>query len=143
MNTMAYEMSLQEFKNNAWKDMFLFFRIPWVTRIAESFMFSVVSILLFPIVLIFAQIVPHVFAKHINIIIPALPFIKDEKILKWIKDVLLLYYYSLKEYKKFTVFRKRINKLIEELDEHIDSIEFSLNHWNEMQGVINSISNRN
>lgn len=141
MNAMAYEMSLQEFKINVWKDMFLFFRIPWVSKIAKSFIFSVVAILLFPITLISAQFVPSVFAKHINIIVPALPFIKDKKTLHWIKDVFLLYYYTLKEYKKFSLFRTRINKLIEEIDEHIDSLEFSLNNWNEMQGVINSINN--
>lgn len=139
MNVMAYEMSLREFKNNVWKDMFLFFRLPWISKVAKSFLFSLLATLLFPIALIFAQIVPFVFYKHINIIVLALPFIKDEKLLKWIKDVFLLYYYTVKEYKKFCLFRKRISRLIEDIEEHIDSLEFALNNWNEMHNVIKTI----
>lgn len=69
MNTMSYEMYLQEFKNNVWMDLFLFFRIPWVFKVAKSFLFSEV----------FFQFIPYYeFEKNIERLKKKYPSIEED-----------------------------------------------------------------
>lgn len=98
--------------------------------------------ILFPFILIFAQIAPYFFKKHISIIVPALPYIEETETLKWINDVFLLYYYALKEYRQFCLFRNSINKLLEEVDEHIDSIAYVLENKAKLQNAIGAIEQK-
>lgn len=136
---MALEVSLAEFKNYALFDLWFSLLVQQVSKIAKSVFGYLLLTILFPLALIVAQFVPVIFGRHIKLILPHLPYIKDTKTLLWIKDIFLLYYYSLKEYRRLCLFKKGINSLIDEVDEQIDSIEFFLNNRQQLQNVIESI----
>ena len=64
-----------------------------------------------------------------KLIYPALPFIQDKKSLEWLKDTFRLYYFALKGYRTVALNKKSFDVLMEELDEHIDSLSYVLeNH---------------
>lgn len=75
---------------------------------------------------ILAQFVPFIFKKHLSVILPALPYLKDRKSISVLKDVFALYYYAMKGYRPASLFRRKIDAIIDELDEQIDSISFAL-----------------
>jgi hypothetical protein len=77
---------------------------------------------------ILAQFVPFIFKKHLSIILPALPYLKDKKSISMLKDVFSLYYFAMKGYRPACLFRGKIDAIIDELDEQIDSISFALEH---------------
>lgn len=108
-------------------------------KYADKWVYFIVKAVLFLPVLIFAQITPFVFRKHISVIIPLLPYIQDREALLWIKDAFTLYYHSLKGYKPFCLFRGSINDLIDELDEHLDSISFVIENGPALRQAIDTI----
>lgn len=89
--------------------------------------------------LILAQFVPFIYRKHLSVIFSALPYIMERESLSWLKDAFMLYYYSLKGYRPFCLFRGSIDTLIDELDEQIDSLSFSLENQNFLQSAIGAI----
>ena len=84
------------------------------------------AIFLRPIVFLIAPIIPRIFRDHLNYIYPALPYIQDRKSLEWLRDTFLLYYFSLKGYRSAALFKNKFDLLMEELDEHIDSLNYVL-----------------
>jgi len=92
--------------------------------------FIIISPIIIPTLFIFAQITPILFKNHLDKIIPHLPNIDDFNILSIIKDIFTIYYYALKGYRPVCIFtRNTLDELIDELDEHIDSLEYAIkNH---------------
>ncbi len=88
--------------------------------IATPFVFIAYAIL--------AQFVPFIFKKHLEVILPALPYLKDRKSITMLKDIFSLYYFAMKGYRPASLFKGRIDAIIDELDEQIDSISFALEH---------------
>jgi hypothetical protein len=78
--------------------------------------------------LVIAQFIPVVFKSHLNKIYPALPYIEDRKSLEWLRDTFRLYHFSLKVYRPVALYKKNFDSLMEELDEHIESLEYVLNN---------------
>lgn len=82
---------------------------------------------------------PFIYRKHLSVIFSALPYIKERESLSWLKDAFMLYYYSLKGYRPFCLFRGSIDALIDELDEQVDSLSFSLENQTFLQSAIGAI----
>ena len=144
MNTLNPAISLNQFAELAEQDGRIFFAILQAVRQAAksivSWWLSIITIIfLLPLILIFAQTVPIIFRKHLSIILPALPYIKERESLFWLKDVFQLYYYVLKGYRPFCLFRKSINFLMDEIDEHIDSLSLVLENQAFLQHATTNI----
>lgn len=103
-----------------------------VAQLAASKMHSglvlVLRILAFFPFLLLAQVVPFIFRRHLALLIPGLPNVQSPGDLAWVKDALVLYHESLKAYSRFSVFRAQANEMLEEIDEHLDSLEFITSH---------------
>lgn len=78
----------------------------------------------FPLFLVAAQAAPFVFRRHLALVLPQLPNVTDRTDLAWVRDALTLYHESLKAYAPFCLFRRTARELLEEIDEHLDSLEF-------------------
>ena len=133
---------LDNFKVKTRIDSVFFSLSQYIKEITIRGIESLLLIFLFTLAIILAQIAPHLFKRHINIIVPALPYIEETETLNWINDVFLLYYYSLKGYRRFCLFRNSINKLLEEVDEHIDSIAYVLENQAKLQNAIETIEQK-
>ena len=132
--------TFNEFVGLAQRDGMIFFVVVQAAkRIATAWLRTVLMVLLFLPFLCIAQIVPFVFKKHLAAIFPALPYIKDRAALNWLRDAFLLYFFSLKGYKPYCLFQGSLKVLIEELDEHIDSLTFVLENPNVLQNVERSV----
>jgi hypothetical protein len=81
-------------------------------------------VLLFAPFLVVAQFVPFIFRRHLRLLMPLLPDVKSEADLAWVKDVLVICYESLKAYNYFCVFRPQMRAMLDQVDEHLDSLEF-------------------
>lgn len=133
-------VSFNQFAVVAEQDGRIFFGILQAAKSMASWWLRLILIIFLAIpLLVFAQIAPFVFRKHLQTIFPVLPYIKDQKSLFWLKDAFMLYYYALKGYKPFCLFRKPINSIMDELDEHIDSLKFALENSNFVQSAIREI----
>ncbi len=77
---------------------------------------------------ILAQFVPFIFKKHLSVILPALPYLKDRKSITMLRDIFSLYYYAMKGYRPVSLFKGKIDAIIDDLDEQLDSISFALEH---------------
>ena len=136
MNTATFD----QFVDYAREDTQFFNATFQVTKkITDRWVYFIARVVLFVPVLIFAQITPFVFRRHIKVIVPLLPYIQDQKALLWIKDAFTLYYHSLKGYRPFCLFRRSINDLIDELDEHLDSISFVIENGPALRQTIDAI----
>lgn len=91
--------------------------------------------------LLIAQFVPRIFRKHLNYIYPALPYIQDKKSLEWLKDTFQLYYFSLKGYRSVALNKKSFDIMMEELDEHIDSLSYVLENHEMINGELKELLN--
>lgn len=140
MSTMNPAVSFDQFVALAEQDGRIFFGVLQAAKSFAGWWLRVILVIFLSIpLLIFAQIVPFIFRKHLSTIFPALPYIEKEESLHWLRDTFLLYYYALKGYNTFCLFRKSINSLIDELDENIESLEFALEHRSSLQKTIESI----
>lgn len=120
-----------QFVTFAAKDGILFFGLlQTAKRFASWWLRAFILVFLFIPFIVFAQIVPFYFRKHLSIIFPVLPDIKDRDSLFWLRDAFSLYFYTLKGYRSLCMFRKSMDVLIDELDEHIDSISFAIENPN-------------
>ncbi len=99
----------------------------------------VLLVILFPFFLLFAQFVPFVFRTHLATLFPLLPRVTDRNDLAWVKDVLILYCETIKVYKPFCFFRRQADDLIDEIDEHLDSLEFVAANDQYLQGAVAQI----
>lgn len=138
MNTMNVTMTFNQFVVVAEKDASLFF-LQAAKNLAIWWLRIILMVFLFMPVLIVAQIVPFIFGNHLAKIFRVLPYIKEQKHLYWLRDAFQLYYFALKAYKPFCLFRKRINALMEEIDEHIDSLTYVLENQPFLQRTIEGI----
>jgi hypothetical protein len=140
MNTLNPTVSFNQFAIIAEQDGRIFFGVLQAAKSMASWWLRLILIVFLAVpLLIFAQISPFVFRKHLQTISPVLPYIKDKDSLIWLKDTFILYYFSLKDYKPFCLFRKSINSLMDELDEHIDSLTFALENSNFIHSAIKEI----
>lgn len=98
-----------------------------------------VLIVLFIPLVVLAQIVPTVFKKHLALVYPLLPYIEDNESLAYLRDAFLLYYHVLKGYHPFSFRRKAIRALMDELDEHIDSLSFVLENEDFLEHALEGI----
>lgn len=56
---------------------------------------------------ILAQFVPFIFRKHLSVILPALPYLKDRKSIIMLRDIFSLYYYAMKGYRPASLSREK------------------------------------
>ncbi len=96
----------------------------------------------FPIFLVFAQIAPFIFRKHLNVITPHMANITDRAALSWLKDAFTLYFVAMKEYRRFCIFRERADALLDDLDEEIDSLKLVLDQGIMLDQVVKQIQNQ-
>lgn len=137
---MDTSVSFNKFMSLAEQDGRIFYSMLQAAKsMAGWWLRAILLVFLFPLLLIFAQISPYIFRSPLNKIFPLLPYIKDKNSLNWLKDTFLLYYYTLKGYKPFCLFRKPVNSLMDELDEQIDSLSFSLKNQDFLQHAIENI----
>lgn len=133
-------VSFDRFVAVAEQDGRIFFGVLQAAQTMVSWWLRVILVgLLFIPVVIFAQIVPFLFRRHLAIIFPLLPDVKERESLAWVKEVLLLYYHVLKGYRTFCLFRRSINALMDEVDEHIDSLSYALEHAGFLQHAVEKI----
>lgn len=104
-----------------------------------SFALNVLRFLLFPVILVLAQVAPFFFKRHIDLILPHLPNITDRGALMFLRDALTVYYYGAQTWLPLTLFKKRTRALLEVLDEEIDSLKFALEHRVEIDITIEKI----
>jgi len=94
----------------------------------RGWLLFVLRVLLFVRIVVLAQFVPFVFRRHLALLIPSLPNVHSPADLAWVRDALVLYHESLKAYARFCLFRSQINEMLDEVDEHLDSLEFVASH---------------
>jgi hypothetical protein len=129
---MSATAAIENFARVAEQDNYLFNILGLVRSGVRWWVAVVIRIVLapivYPLVVIFAQFSPFVIKKHLQTIVPHLPEITDRSSLQWLKDAFTLYYFSLKGYRPFCLFlfRGRLDALLEDLDEEIDSLAFAL-----------------
>jgi len=105
--------------------------------------FIVFSPIIIPILFIFAQVAPILFENHLDKIIPYLPYIDNFNVLSMIKDIFAIYLYTLKGYRRLCIFtRNKLDNLIEELDEHIDSLEYVIENHEVLSAAVDKIETR-
>ncbi|OGI39020.1 MAG: hypothetical protein A2140_07930 [Candidatus Muproteobacteria bacterium RBG_16_62_13] len=102
----------------------------------------VLLVVMLPFILVLAQTVPFVFRPHLAILFPLLPRVTSRVELAWAKDILTLYCETLKIYKPFCLFRRQTNELIDEIEEHLDSLEFVAANEQFLQGAVAKIEQR-
>lgn len=140
MDTLNPTLSFRQFTAIAEQDGRIFFGVLQAARSMASLWLRLILIVFLSVpLLIFAQLAPFVFRKHLHTILPALPYIKEQKALFWLRDAFMLYYYALEGYKPFCLFRSPVNSLMDDLDEHIDSLTFALENSNFINGAIKEI----
>lgn len=140
MSMLNPTISFNQFMVIAEQDGRIFFGVLQAVKSIASWWLHLILIIFLAVPLVvFAQIAPFIFRKHLQTIFPVLPYIKDKSSLIWLKDAFILYYYALKGYKPFCLFRKHINSLMEELDEHIDSLTFAMENSNFLHSAIKEI----
>ena len=152
-NGTIYYPSYHEFLNTTkWDQIFI---IPaqakqWVAKTKRNFIFIlifvgfiVLSPIIIPFLFIFAQVAPILFKNHLNKIIPYLPYIDDFNVLSVIKDIFAIYFYALKDYRPFCIFtRNKLDDLVDELDEHIDSLEYVIKNHEFLSAAVDKIEAR-
>lgn len=138
MSTMNPTMTFNQFVEVAERDVSLFF-LQAAKNLAIWWLRIILGVFLFVPVLIIAQALPFWVGKHLADIFSILPDIKKREQLYWLRDTFQLYYETLKAYKPFCVFRKRINTLMEELDEHIDSLTYVLENQPFLERVLEKL----
>lgn len=152
-NGTIYYPSYHEFLNRTkWDQIFI---IPaqvkqWVVKTKRNLIsilifigFIVLSPITVPTLFIFAQVAPILFKNHLDKIIPHLPYIDDFNVLSVIKDIFAIYFYALKSYRPFCVFtRNKLDDLVDELDEHIDSLEYVVKKHELLSTAVDKIEAR-
>ena len=94
---------------------------------------------IFIVYVILAQFLPFIFKKHLSVILPALPYLKDRKSISMLRDIFSLYYYAMKGYRPVSLFKGKIDAIIDELDEQLDSISFALENEAFLAGEVEKI----
>jgi hypothetical protein len=116
-----------------------------VVQITESAPNWLLRLLIAPAYLfffIYAQFAPFIFRKHLEVIFPALPYIKERESLYWLRDTFRLYYHTLKFYRSASLFRPQVDEILDRLDEEIDSLNFALQNEPFLKQVIETIEQR-
>ena len=135
-------IAMQSFIATAEQDNVLF----GVANVARShvrtWLWLLVAIFVYPVFLIIGQLAPFVMRKHLDAIKPYLPSVTDRATLAWLKDAFTLYYMALKGYRHVSLFRGRLDALLEDLDEEIDSLEFVLVQEKLLQETVAEITHR-
>lgn len=138
MSTMNPTMTFNQFVEVAERDASLFL-LQAAKNLAIWWLRIILGVFLLVPSLFLAQIVPFYVGKHLAEIFSILPDIKRREQLYWLRDTFQLYYVALKGYKPLCLFQKRINALMEELDEHIDSITYVLENQPFLERVLEKL----
>jgi len=127
MNAMNAAVTLEQFERFAQQDAAFLGLVQSVKGFAIWWLRLILLVSLGWLVFLLAQfIVPKVFKKHLNQIYPALPYIKDKKSLGWLRDTFELYFFTLKGYRSICWSKREYDMMMDELDEHIDSLDYVL-----------------
>lgn len=135
---MNADATFNEFMGLAQQDM-SFAMVQSAKSVGKGVAWLVVAPFIFIVYAILAQFVPFIFKKHLSVILPALPYLKDRKSIAALRDIFSLYYYAMKGYRPASLFRGKIDAIIDELDEQIDSISFVLEHEAFIAGEVGKI----
>lgn len=84
----------------------------------------ILSVLVYPIFVVIAQFVPFVFRRHLALLTPHLPEVRSANDLAVARDALLLYHECLKLYARYCFFSKDADEVLDDIGEHLDSLEF-------------------
>ena len=143
MPLMSATVAIENFARVAEQDNYLFNVLGLVRSGLRWWVAVVIRVLLspimYPLIFVLAQFSPFVIRKHLQTIVPHLPEITDRASLQWLKDAFTLYYFSLKEYRPFCFFRGRLDALLDDLDEDIDSLAFALENDSFVKETIDQI----
>jgi hypothetical protein len=138
MTTMNANASFNQFMGLAQQDM-SFAMIQSAKTVGKGVAWLVAFPFIFVAYAILAQFVPFIFKKHLSVILPALPYLKDKKSISMLRDIFSLYYYAMKGYRPVSLFKGKIDAIIDELDEQIDSISFALENETFLAGEVSKI----
>ena len=142
MSPMDATIAMQSFIATAEQDNVLFGVVQSTRTQVRSWLWLLAAIFLYPLCLFFAQLAPFIFRKHLDAIKPYLPAVTDRATLAWLKDAFTLYHVALKGYRNISLFRGRLDALLEDLDEEIDSLEFVLQQDKFLQETVAEITHR-
>ncbi len=134
--------ALREFSQYAEHDAAMFNVAQTVATRLRGLVWIILRVILFVPFLVFAQVTPFMFRRHLALILPHLPDVTDPKDLAWLKDAFTLYYVTLEEYRPYCLFRRTTRELLDELDEQIDSLEFVTTHAEFLRETIDHIEQR-
>jgi hypothetical protein len=133
---------MQQFMSLTREDLPFFSTLEAAQSIVRRSAVFVLLIPLFPVVVLFAQVVPFIFRRHLNVILPALPFIQSREDLTNLKTAFTLYFWALKGYRPFCLLRRQVDILLEDLDDEIDSIDLVIERGEELRGMVSEIQSR-
>ena len=135
-------IAMQSFIATAEQDNVLFGVVQSTRTQVRSWLWLLAAIFLYPLFLVFGQLAPFVFRKHLDAIKPYLPAVTDRSSLSWLKDAFTLYHMALKGYRHVCLFRGHLDALLDDLDEEIDSLEFVLGQEKFLQETVAEITHR-
>jgi hypothetical protein len=142
MRAMDAMIAMQSFISAADQER-VFFGIAQAARShMRWWLWLLVAVLVYPAFFVFAQVVPFVFGNHVNLIKPYLPSVTDRTSLIWLKDAFTLYHAALTDYRRVCLFRGRVDAILDELDEEIDSLELVLERGKFLQDTAAEITRR-
>lgn len=142
MSPMDTTIAMQSFIATAEKDNVLFGVVQSTRTQVRSWLWLLAAIFLYPLFIFFGQLAPFIFRKHLDAIAPHLPAVTDRATLAWLKDAFTLYHMALKDYRSVCLFRGRLDALLDDLDEEIDSLELVLGQEKFLQQTVAEITNR-
>lgn len=104
---------------------FAFFNVAQIARSQLRWSFRLLMLVFVAVpFFVCAQVVPFVYRRHLALLVPQLPHIQSEVDFAFVKDALTLYYFSLREYARYCLFKRQALDLLDEIEEQLDSIEF-------------------
>ena len=142
MSPMDAAIAMQSFIATAEQDNRFFGMVQVARSKAQGWLWSLVAKIVYPLFVLVAQFAPFVIRKHLDAITPYLPAVTDRATLEWLKDAFTLYHMALKDYRSVCLFRGRLDALLDDLDEEIDSLEFVLGHDKFLQETVAEITHR-
>ena len=142
MSRMDATIAMQSFIATAEQDN-VFFGVAQAARSkVRSWLWLLVAIFIYPVFLVVAQVAPFAIRKHLDAIKPYLPAVTDRASLAWLKDAFTLYHLALKGYRHVCLFRGRLDTLLNDLDEEIDSLEVVLGQEKFLQETVAEITRK-
>lgn len=142
MLPMDATIAMKSFIATAEQDNVFFGVVQVIRSQVRSWLWFLVAVFVYPVFVVIAQVAPFIIRNHLDAIKPYLPAVTDRPSLAWLKDAFTLYHMALKGYRYVCLFRGRLDALLDDLDEEIDSLEFVLGQEKFLQETVAEITHK-